>query len=247
MLPLYHGCPCLADAARILQDGLRQIPRPHPDPRRARLAPIQGRVYLTPDFATAVGYATTNARNDWRAFAPAGDHAVVFEVAVTPNRPDLWPDEDTLGDAVVVALRECRTEQHLGRASDLIPGPALDFGNENVAAAVGRDRDLRAHLIAAAETGLDPELLCALDQMDPDNPDGVAIAEAGKTLLDRGLHPELRRRLLDAGTCVSLPGPVSVDLARRVPRETLAGTPVEPAALMPWPEPRVIGSPDLKI
>jgi len=90
----YHGCSSARRANEIARFGIRpdQLPSRHWSPR---VEPMQGRVYLTPDFGVAVEYALTSG-HDPRIPDDYPPDGYIFEVPGSALQ-DVEPDEDRVG------------------------------------------------------------------------------------------------------------------------------------------------------
>jgi len=106
---LYHGTSQPGAFHKIIQNGL--IGRAAQE--RYSLAPIKGRVYMTPQLRTAIVYAIggdmLGSKLPEHMVKPGERYGYVFEIDSTDLTDDIMPDEDIVGQALVAAHRFQKT------------------------------------------------------------------------------------------------------------------------------------------
>jgi len=191
----YHGTPSLKTAERIAIEGIRPptlalVTGKYRSPR-SMLAPVRGRVYLTPDIAYAQIYALgANMAGSELPNSVKNDYGRYGYVLVVPGSElvDLQPDEDEVGELLSSALL----------------GPPRQGGwiGEHGTRAWTRDPSFMEELARFARKVLTAKQLWSLT-----HDVGIAVeASAGKRALKK-MSDAMKLRIIALDTHVSHAGP----------------------------------------
>jgi len=109
---MYHGSYTPGVLQKVIRTGLRgQV-----EQGRAKLAPMKGRVYMTPQLRYAIIYAIggdmLGHKQPPSRIKPGERYGYVFEISPDDLTDDIIPDEDVVGDALAAAYEIDKFGRH---------------------------------------------------------------------------------------------------------------------------------------
>lgn len=188
---LYHGTPDEEAAKRILTNGIQ--PQEVKSPK-AFLAPFPGRSYFTPWTSVALLYAMSPIRGKEYPYG------YIFVIYKNDLLDDIQPDEDDVGEAWTFADMIAR-----GEVDDL----RKYYGDNPIARGVLSDANLQ--MLLQHNTNRLSEKVKYYARLG----DQIWITKVGKIILKTATDA-LKEKLVEAGSNVSIGGPIIPSEAWRV-------------------------------
>ena len=179
----WHGTDTLAKAAGICKEGIkaREISS------RKHLAPVKGKVYMTPNARTGLIYAMNGimmGHKPWRKYDGVDRFGVVFEISGS-DLGDIQPDEDSVGEILYTVVKYFKTGE--------LENSGIDMTEEQVNGLGWLHRLAKFHLT--------PTQFHRLERYD----DYAHLSGAGKKLLNF-MNDSMKLNLIDLGAHIANEG-----------------------------------------